>query len=64
MPVFQYVGCARLNMLAVHGRGRGVHLGTCLVRGFCAQAIVVCVTSDGMFCPKSLSARKQDVFAI
>ena len=64
VPMFEYAGCACLNMLAVHGHGRGTHLGTCLVCTACAVAIVVCVTSDGLFCPKSLPTRKQDAGAI
>ena len=64
VPMFQYAGCARLNMLVVHGHGRGTHLGTCLVCATCAVAIVVCVTSDGLFCPKPLPGKKQDAGVI
>ena len=39
-------------------------LGTCLVCGACVVATVVYVTSDGLFCPKSLPIRKQDVGVI
>ena len=39
VPMFEYVGCTRLNMLVAHvlnmlvahGHGRGKRLGTCLV---------------------------------
>ena len=64
MPMFQYAGRAHLNMLAMHDHGRGTRLGTCLVCATCAVAMVVCVTSDGLFCSKSLLARKQDASAI
>ena len=60
VPMFQCVGCGRLNMLVVHGHERGTCLGTCLVCIACAMATIVCVTSDRLFCPKSLLARKQD----
>ena len=63
-PMFQYAGCARLIMMVVHGHGRGMRLGTCLVCAACAVAIVVCVTSDELCCPKLLHARKQDACAI
>ena len=57
--------CLCFNMLVVHiWHGRGMCLGTCLVCAACVVAIVVCVTSDGLFCPKSLPTRKQDAGAI
>ena len=60
MLVFQYIGRARLNMLAVHRHGRGMRLSACLVCTMCVVAIVVCVTSDGLFWPKQLPTRRQD----
>ena len=51
--------CQCLNMLAVHGHGRGTRLGTCLMCAACAVAIVAWVTSDGLCCQKSLHAKKQ-----
>ena len=56
--------CCYFNMLVVHGHGRGARLSTCLVCATCAVAIVVYVTSDGLSCPKSSHARKQDAGAI
>ena len=50
--------CLCFNMLVVHGHGRGTCLGMCLVCGTCAKAIVVCLTSDGLYCPKSLPVRR------
>ena len=54
VPMFQYGRCARLNMLVVQRHGRGTHLGTCLVCAACAVTIVVCVTSDGLYCPNNM----------
>ena len=64
MPMFHYASCERLNMLVVDGHGRGTLLSTCLVSAACVVATVVCVTSDGLFCPKSLPTKKQDSAAI
>ena len=64
VPMFQYAGCARLNMLVVQGHERGTRLGTCLVCIACAMATIVCATNHGLFCPKSLLARKQDASVI
>ena len=43
VPMFQYASCTPLNMLVVHGHGRGTHFGMCLVCAVCVVAIVVCV---------------------
>ena len=51
--------CQCLNMLVVHGHGRGKRLGTCLVCTTCVVAIVACKTGDGSCCPNSLYANKQ-----
>ena len=64
VPMFQYASCERLNTLVAHGHGRGTGIGTCLVCAACVVATVVCVTSDGLFRPKLLPARKQDAGAI
>ena len=64
VPMFHYAGCACLNMLVMHGHGRGTRLGMFLVCTTCAVVRVVCDTTDGLFCPKSLPARKQDAGAI
>ena len=41
MPVFHSTSCERLNMLVVHGHGRGTRLGTCLVLELCALCMVI-----------------------
>ena len=51
--------CQCLNMLVVHGHGRGKRLGTCLVCTACVVAIVACNTGDGSCCPNSLHRNKQ-----
>ena len=56
--------CQCLNILVVYGHVRGMRFGTCLVCAACAVAIVVCVTSDGLCCPKLLNVRKQDAYTI
>ena len=72
MSLFKYVACARLNMLVAHilnmllahGHGRGTCLSTCLVCAVCVVGTVVYVINDGLFCPKSLPTKKQDVVVI
>ena len=48
-----------LIVLVVHGHGRGMRLGTCLVYATCDVAIVACVIGDGLRCPKSLPIRNK-----
>ena len=42
MPMFHSAGCERLNMLVVHGHGRGTRLGTCLVYATFVLVFVAC----------------------
>ena len=46
MPVVQYAGCERLNMLIVHGHGRGTRLNMCLVYTTFVVAYVACMNCD------------------
>ena len=50
--------CQCLIMLVVHGNGRGMRLGTCLLYAACVVAIVACVIGDGLRCLKSLHVNK------
>ena len=43
MPMFYSTSCERLNMLVVHGHGRGMRLGTCLVSAAFVVAFVACI---------------------
>ena len=52
-----------LIVLVVHGNGRGMRLGTCLVHTACVMAIVAFVTGDGLCRPKPLHANKQHAHA-
>ena len=47
VPMFHSAGSERLNILVVHGHGRGTCLSACLVYAMFVVAFVACLTGYG-----------------
>ena len=49
VPMYHSTSCEHLNMLVVHGHGRGTHLSTCLVYAAFVVAFAACVNGCEFF---------------